>query len=75
MCERVLSLILHVGNTDDFKSTGLDVVLKAAHSQRSTALSMLLEWLQLEDIGAIPVEEDVGEQDDDDDERIDPNLL
>ena len=35
---------------------------------------MLLEWLQLEDIGAIPVEEDVDEQDDDD-ERIDPNLL
>jgi hypothetical protein len=72
MCERLASLT--IGSTDDFKSTGLDVVLKAAHSQPSTASSMLLEWLQLEDIGAVPVEEeDVGEQDDD--EGIDPNLV
>ena len=72
MCERLASLT--IGSTDDFKSTGLDAVLIAAHSQPSTASSMLLEWLQLDDIGAVPVEEeDVGEQDDD--EGIDPNLV
>ena len=69
MCERLASLT--IGNTDHFKNTGLDVVVKAAHSQPSTASSMLLEWLQLEDIGAIPVdEEDVSEADGD--ESIDP---
>ena len=56
LCERLASLT--IGNIDDFKSIGLDVVVKAAHSQPSTASNMLLEWLKLEDIGAIPVEEE-----------------